>query len=300
MDMVRNKVLVLVAAYNGQQWLKEQLDSLLKQRDVDVHVSISVDASTDGTLEICQKYADLYTNVDILPYGESFGSAGKNFYRLIKDCDFSIFDYIAFSDQDDIWHYDKLSNAIKKLQQYDCYSSNVTAFWDDGREILINKAQPQQRWDYLFEAAGPGCTYVFKRKVANAFKKWLIENYVMISKHIMLHDWLLYSFARTSNYSWYIDPVPSMLYRQHDRNKVGSNNGFSAAKKRLILIKSKWYRNQVICIATVLGVGGFSVVKKGLLNDYMGNLYLLVNINKLRRRFRDKIALAVALLFNIF
>lgn len=298
--MVRSKALVLVAAYNGAQWLTEQIDSILNQLGVDVFVVISVDTSTDDTLKLCEKYADSYSNVTVLPYGESFGGAGKNFYRLVKDSDFSRFDYIAFSDQDDIWHQDKLTNAIEKLEQYDCYSSNVTAFWEDGREALIDKAQPQQRWDYLFEAAGPGCTYVFKREFGLVFQTWLMKNYSSLKKNVALHDWLLYAFARHNCYGWYIDSRPSMRYRQHQSNQVGTNNGLAAAKKRLRLIKGKWYREQVIGIATTLGLECSPVVKYGLMKGYFGNIYLLMNVSKLRRRMRDKLALAVVLFFNVF
>ncbi|MCO4204633.1 glycosyltransferase family 2 protein, partial [Aeromonas taiwanensis] len=60
------------------------------------------------------------------------------------------------------------------------------------------------------------------------------------------------------------------------------------------------YRNQIINIATILGLEDTSVVKNGLMRGYFGNLYLFMNLNKLRRRTRDKIALAVVLLLNIF
>uniref|UniRef100_A0A3L0VYD6 Glycosyltransferase n=1 Tax=Escherichia coli TaxID=562 RepID=A0A3L0VYD6_ECOLX len=298
--MLNKKIAVLFAAYNGERWIEEQLNSILCQKDVLVDIYISVDKSTDNTLDICKKYALENRNVNVLPYGESFGGAGKNFYRLVKDCEFSSFDYIAFSDQDDIWHKDKLLNAIEKLQLYDCYSSNVTAFWEDGREALIDKAQPQQSWDYLFEAAGPGCTYVVKRELGLVFQEWLRRHHEVIASKVSLHDWLIYAFARHNGYSWYIDPNPGMRYRQHQNNQVGTNNNLAAAKKRLRLINDKWYRHQVINIATILGLEDSSVVKTGLINGYVGNLYLLININKLRRRVRDKLALAVVLLLNIF
>lgn len=298
--MARSKVLVLVAAYNGAQWLTEQIDSILNQLGVDVFVVISVDASTDDTLKLCEKYANSHSNVTMLPYGEYFGGAGKNFFRLVKDSDLSRFDYIAFSDQDDIWHQDKLFNAIQSLETYDCYSSNVTAFWKDGREELINKAQSQCKWDYLFEAAGPGCTYVLKREVALQFKKLLLEHYVHIGSNIALHDWLIYAFARSQNYSWFIDSESTMRYRQHENNQVGTNNSLVAAKKRYQMIKSKWYRNQATKIAESLELQDLPIVKYGLKNSYLGNLYLLFYVHEIRRRLRDRIALSFALLFNCF
>ncbi|MFM5248029.1 MULTISPECIES: glycosyltransferase [Aeromonas] len=294
------KAVVFLAAYNGEQWIEEQINSILNQNDISVDIYISIDKSTDRTLDICEKCLSENKNIKLLPYGESFGGAGKNFYRLIMDVDFSSFDYIAFSDQDDIWYQDKLFNAIEKLQHYDCYSSNVTAFWEDGREVLIDKAQPQQPWDYLFEAAGPGCTYVFKREIGLAFQAWLRENHAVIERKVSLHDWLLYAFARRYGYNWYIDVKPSMRYRQHKNNQVGTNNNLAAARKRLRLIKNKWYRNQVFSIVTLLNLKEVPIVKKGLMNGYLGNIYLLMHVNKLRRRARDRLALAFFLLFNLF
>ncbi|QLL89302.1 glycosyltransferase [Aeromonas caviae] len=298
--MSENKVLVLLAVYNGQKWLTEQIDSILHQSNIDVRLLISIDLSDDISLRLCEEYAEQYPNVHVLPYGEHFGGAGNNFYRLLRDGDFSDIDYVSFCDQDDIWLSDKLFKAVEKLKDCDCYSSNVTAFWDDGREVLIDKAQPQREWDYLFEAAGPGCTYVFKSEVAIHFKAWLLERYDKITHDITLHDWLIYAFCRHFGYRWFIDPRPMMRYRQHANNQVGTNNSLAAAKKRLRLIKDKWYRNQIVSIAALLGLEDTPVVKYGLMNGYLGNLYLLININKLRRRARDRLALAFFLLFNLF
>lgn len=298
--MIKNNVVVLLAAYNGAKTIAQQLDSILHQDNVNVHIACSVDLSSDNSFDICLDYAERYHNVTLLPYGERFGGAGKNFYRLVRDIDFDKFDYVAFSDQDDFWPKEKLSKAVDALQHFDCYSSNVTAFWEDGREVLIDKAQPQLRWDFLFEAAGPGCTYVFKREVAIGFKAWLLERYQKVGGDIALHDWLLYAFARSRGYSWFIDPEPMMYYRQHANNQVGTNNSFAAAIKRIKLINDKWYRNQIIKISEHLELQSTAVFRFGLNNGYMGSLYLLLRVGKLRRRLRDRLALGVVLLFNIF
>lgn len=296
----KKKVGVLLAAFNGEPWLAEQILSILEQKCVDVHLYISLDKSDDSSMSICNKFCLEHKNVTLLPYGATFGGAGKNFYRLFIDVDISDYDFIALSDQDDIWNPDKLISSVDILSEYDGYSSNVIAFWEDGREILINKAQEKKEWDYLFEAAGPGCTYVLRRDVAIKFKTWLIEHYDKITHDIALHDWLIYAFCRHFGYRWFIDPRPGMRYRQHANNQVGTNNSISAAKKRLLLIKRKWYRNQVTKIAEHLELQNLSMVKYGLNKGYIGNLYLLFNVNQLRRRLRDRIALSFALLFNIF
>ncbi|MCI3085788.1 glycosyltransferase [Escherichia coli] len=177
-----NKVAVLLAAYNGEQWIQEQISSILKQKNVDVTLFISIDQSSDNTLMLCEELALSEPRINLLPYGDIFGGAALNFYRLIKDVDFTSFDYISFADQDDIWLEDKLQRASLFLEKYDVYSSNVIAFWSNGKAVLINKAQPQVKYDFLFEAAGPGCTYVIHRDVAIEFKKFIISKWQEVKK----------------------------------------------------------------------------------------------------------------------
>ena len=294
------KVCVLLASYNGDKYIEEQINSIVRQVDIDVTIYVSLDVSADNTLSIVKDLSRNDERVILLEYGDKFGSAGSNFFHLIRSVNVDKYDYVAFSDQDDIWPERKLHEAVTQLKDYDCYSANVTAFWDCGREELINKAQQQRKWDYLFEAAGPGCTYVLRRDVAINFKAWFIKRYDKITHDIALHDWLIYAFSRHFGYRWFIDPRPMMRYRQHANNLVGTNNSMSAAKKRLLLIKGKWYRSQVTKITEHLALQNVSIVKYGLNKGYIGNLYLLFHVNQLRRRLRDRIALSFALLFNIF
>ena len=95
-----NKIAVLLAAYNGERWIQEQINSILTQKKVDVTVYVSLDLSNDKTLDIIETYKK--KSVILLPYGDKFGAAAPNFYRLIQDVDFQNYDYIALSDQDDI------------------------------------------------------------------------------------------------------------------------------------------------------------------------------------------------------
>lgn len=287
------KVAVLLAAYNGMQWIEEQVNSILNQQGVAVTLFFSVDLSTDGTDQWVKNLAEKHSNVVMLPYGERFGGAGPNFFRLIRDVDFSGFDAVSFADQDDIWFADKLHRACTLLQggQYDVYSSNVTAFWPDGKQMLIDKAQPQKQFDHFFEAAGPGCTYVFNIDAASAFKRFLIGLGERIQA-VSLHDWLAYAFCRHNGFKWYIDPAPSMLYRQHANNQVGTNTGLSAYIKRFQLISQKWYRKQILTIA--------GLVAPSVFDNFNSRIFLLKNIRQLRRSARDTLFLMAVLVLGIY
>ncbi|OBU24879.1 glycosyltransferase [Photobacterium aquimaris] len=235
-----HNVCILLAAYNGEMYLSEQLDTLLYQDDIDADIYISIDLSSDKTIDIIQEYIIKYNNIYLLPYGNKYGSAGQNFFRLIKDVDFSSYDYVAFSDQDDIWDNDKIIKGINALNENnaDCYSGNVTAFWEDGRKKEVVKNDPQVEFDYLFESAGPGCTFVMTKEFSLALKASLFDNNENI-KNIWLHDWYCYSFARFHGYKWFIDSESLMMYRQHQNNEVGANSGIVKIINRAKVVLSE-------------------------------------------------------------
>ncbi|KWS26145.1 glycosyltransferase family 2 protein [Pseudomonas syringae] len=296
MSSVFPKVAVLLAAYNGMAWIEAQLDSILKQTNVCVSVFISVDTSTDGTEAWCADYAQHHASISLLPPAGRFGGASRNFFRLIRDVDFSTFDYVAFSDQDDIWHPDKLQRAVAALAlgHHDAYSSNVTAFWPDGRRVLLDKAQPQVQWDHLFEAAGPGCTYVMNRRLADAFKSSLLSHWDA-AQAVSLHDWYCYAFARSHGFRWLIDPVPGMDYRQHANNQVGANTGLASLISRLKKIADGWWAGQVVLIGQLIGDSQLHPAGKHV-STRLSFLKLAFKAPQCRRRPRDKIFFIIACL----
>jgi rhamnosyltransferase len=291
------KVLVLLASHNGMRWVDEQIQSIHAQRDVHAEVVVSDDLSTDGTLEYLKNSSD----IRLLSSEKGFGSAGKNFFYLLKNADFNDYDYIAFSDQDDIWHPDKIVSAIECLLKFSCdgYSGNVTAFYSDGRKVLLNKSQPQTEFDYLFEGAGPGCTYVISHKLASLVKEQLIKHDVTVDS-IELHDWLTYAIARSHGMKWYIDSRPFLLYRQHENNSLGAHLGISAIRYRLKLLKSGWYRRQVNAISTAVNMDSHPFLMMALNKSYIGRLYLAIHSYKIRRRKKEALALAFLALIGWF
>lgn len=288
-------IAVLLAAYNGREWIEEQLASILTQTQVNIDIYISVDPSADGTEAWCAQYALAHPNVVVLPPCSPFKGASRNFFRLIRDVDLSKYDYVAFSDQDDVWYADKLKRAVAALNSSgaDGYSSNVVAFWSDGRRLLVNKAQPQVSWDYLFEAAGPGCTYVLSWKLASAFKTLLLSHWDD-AQRIDLHDWFCYAFARSRGYTWFIDPVPGLDYRQHERNQIGVNNGLAPTLARWRKIADGWWSSQVGLIASLLKIPNPFITPEGQSGGAISWMKLACNVANCRRRIRDR-----ALLFAI-
>jgi rhamnosyltransferase len=298
----RPQIAVLFAAYNGMRWIEEQLGSILRQQDVAVTVFISDDQSTDGTWGWCKEISAREPRVVVLPVSsERFGGAAKNFFRLVKDVDFSDFDYICYADQDDIWLSDKLINAHRLVVAKDAsaVSTNVVAFWSDGREQLIDKAQPLRKFDYLFEAGGPGCSYVLKVTDALLFKRFLIGHWDDANE-VALHDWLTYAWFRANGLRWVIDPLPSLRYRQHGGNQMGANDGFSAVFRRLRLLRSGWYRGEIRKIAHLVGPFTSNRPEAVISKNGLSRTFILRNISETRRKPMDRGVLFLSVLLGLY
>ena len=218
---------VCLAAYNGMAYISEQIKSILVQKNVDLQIFISVDQSSDGTEIFLAEWAFRDPRLTLLTYGKKFGGAGPNFYRILREVKLDEFDYLSFADQDDLWHPEKLFRAQCLMIEQSAlgYSSNFSAIWSNGQERKINKAWPQRDWDYLFESAGPGCTYVLQKELALSIQH-LVQNSDERLLSVDYHDWLIYAFARSHKFRWTIDNWSSMQYRQHNHNQLGVNFGW--------------------------------------------------------------------------
>lgn len=287
---MRPTFLVLLAAFNGAKWIEEQVVSILAQENVNVSILISVDSSNDGTELLVDKLCNQDPRISILPHGMKFGGAAKNFFRLIKESPNINYDGIAFSDQDDIWLPRKLIDAFECMTQNnsDAYSSDVLAFWSDGRTEPVIKSQHQVAYDYYFEAAGPGCTYVFSSYLFQNIKTHISEQFATLDA-VSLHDWYLYAYSRAHGYKWIIDSKANMLYRQHLNNQFGVNMGFPALRRRISSIYDGWYFKQAAFTATSIGKRQDPFVISWINLRRVDMFFLAFKGYKCRRRLREKI-----------
>ena len=273
--MLNNEISILLAAHNGERYIKEQLESILKQTFKPSKILVNFDQSDDRTLSVVKECSNKNPEIKIINTKRRFGSAAGNFINLIIDADLSEVDYIALADQDDVWKEDKLEKAIHKLEQgYDGYSSNVEAFWADGMRKVLVKNQPQQNFDHLFESAGPGCTFVMNKKLALKLQQFIKKGH--FNQLHNYHDWLIYAFARSNNFKWYIDSYPCVEYRQHDTNAFGANVSIKAFISRTKRVLS--------------GEGvdfAFRLMKElGIQDSFIQSLFPVSRINLLRLAFR--------------
>lgn len=283
------KTTVLLAAYNGEKWIEQQIETILNQKDVDLHLYVSVDLSTDNTHKIVCQLSQKHPEITILPYGQRFGSAAPNFYHLLLTVPLENYEYIALSDQDDIWLDGKLARAISVLETQNAsgYSSNVTAFWENGRKKTIKKAYQQTKYDYLFESPGPGCTFVLKRQFVLSIREYL-KLYSWINE-LDWHDWIIYAYARKNAYKWIIDTFSYIIYRQHRNNQLGANADMRAFLNRVKNIYSGYGINQSVKIIKFLKLENNLFVTTWLKNNKIHYLPLAIQSNQCRRRKIDKI-----------
>ena len=94
-----------MSTYNGEKYLSQQIDSILNQKEIDVHLFIRDDGSYDNTWKLLEEYKQKYEKINIIS-AKNVG-VGNSFMNLLYSVP-NIYDYYAFSDQDDIWEPNKI------------------------------------------------------------------------------------------------------------------------------------------------------------------------------------------------
>ncbi len=294
------KVAVLLATYNGERWIHDQVGSILAQADVAVSIFWADDGSTDRTVEIMTELAARHQRIYRV-VGDPMGSAARNFARILATIDILPFDFIAFSDQDDIWLPHKLRRAVDRLNQgsADCYASDLITLHADGARARVHKSQPQRKFDFLFEPASAACTIVLCGTAARRIREIIGTRYLSWSGRESF-EWVLYASTRSRSMPWIIDTVPGILYRQHENNVFGANAGWAAAARRIAMMRSGWFREHLTLIAPYCEPSEMiAQIQERMNGRGLGNrLWLMLRAGQFRRRLRDVWTLRVAFLLG--
>lgn len=217
-----NKILVLMSTYNGEKFLRAQIDSILKQTNVKTTLIIRDDGSIDETINIITQIQKKCRNVELVE-GDNVGAA-HSFLELMKIAEKrkDDFDFFAFSDQDDYWLEEKLSQASAFLSSLPqdkpaLYFSNLYITGEDlkNRSLMYKSELRISKSHLLVESFASGCTMLFNTVALESFLKYPI-------RYLRIHDLRFMHMCLFLGNIVY-DRNAYILYRQHGHNVIGAN-----------------------------------------------------------------------------
>lgn len=187
----------MMATYNGEMYLREQMDSVLAQEGVDVTLRICDDRSSDGTFAICEECAATHPNV-ILTQNEANLGVGKNFMQMVYEDDAVGYDYYAFSDQDDVWLPEKLERAIEMLEEYP--SEQACLYHSDVYNVDENLEHPVREIEYFESCASAKGTPLIRNWASGCTMVWNKELDLLLRSYVppefpRIHDAWVYLVA---------------------------------------------------------------------------------------------------------
>ena len=212
---------ILMATYNGEKYLKEQLESILNQTYTNIRLLINDDCSTDKTIEILKEYEQKDNRIYVQYNKENLGSI-KNFENLLSRVENK---YFMLADQDDVWMPQKVEKSLDKItkENADLVFTDLEAVDENLKTITPSvvrymgfKKNIDKYNDYklvFLRNCVTGCTIISKKE--------LIKKYIPIpNKEPMVHDWWMALMIAQDGKLAFLDE-PTIKYRQHGKNQLG-------------------------------------------------------------------------------
>lgn len=210
-----------MATFNGQAYIENQVYSLLQQTDKNWNLLIRDDGSTDNTIKIIEKFANVDSRITLISDNLGQLGPGKSFLELTK---YSKSEYIIFCDQDDIWFEKKLEHLKQKAiegfehDQPCLVYCDAYGYSDKNGTICSNSVSRRHANslnEFLFFNSGyQGCSILFNRVLCN-----IVSNYQ--ASYFHLHDDVVSLIAHSLGKVLFLDEC-LMLYRQHEQNVTGN------------------------------------------------------------------------------
>lgn len=217
--MEEKKVAVIMSTYNGEKFVKEQIDSILNQTYKNIKLIVRDDGSRDKTVEIIKEYQKEHENIELV-VGENLGFI-KSFFELLK---IAQADYYAYADQDDIWLPNKIELAVESLNALDNDKPNMVfgnSDYYDEKMALIGYGEKNRVYSFtnaLFECVGQGMTMTINQKTRDC-----IVNHP--PKNCFFHDWWTYLICiGTGNVAY--NNVTTVKYRRMKTNATSEGQGY--------------------------------------------------------------------------
>lgn len=301
-------VAVLLCTYNGERFLKEQLDSIICQKDVNLQLWVSDDGSRDNTCNLLQQYREKRCKDCCFIQYNAYKNFSVNFLSLITQPEIKA-SYYAFSDQDDVWELNKLARAVQKLKRIAkdvpaLYCSR-TRLWDEsGNQIGFSPLfkRPPSFKNALLQNIGAGNTMVMNKAARDLL---IVAGSSRLVSH---HDWWTYLLVTGAGGAVIYDHYPSVRYRQHGSNLMGSNCGWIARLQRLKMLLGGSLKQW-----NTMNLGALQEVKHLLTEEnqklldsfckmrgesFLYRLYHLKKSSFYRQTFIDNVAFFLAVVLN--
>lgn len=206
-------VSIAMCTYNGERFLREQMDSLIRQDYPNLEIIIVDDCSTDSTVRILSEYSEKYPHIRVISNERNLGFV-KNFEKAISLCSG---EYIALCDQDDIWFENKISTLLKNIGPADLIYSRLQIIDEQGNEVKktplsnLNRLEGKCHLGLLLGNCVTGH--------AALVRKSALEKAMPIPAGLPVHDhWIAFVTAANNGIKAY--PEVLSLYRQHASNVV--------------------------------------------------------------------------------
>jgi len=227
------KVSILLATYQGQEYLAKQLDSIETQSHKNWDLWVSDDGSYDDTHAILTDYRKKWPLGRLSIFNGPKKGSSKNFLSLICNTNISA-DYYAYADQDDIWETEKLARAVKALESFPAeipalYCSRVQYVDKNNNVIGLSPLfrKPPSFENAIVQNIGGGNTMLF-----NNSARILLQE-AGDSVPVIVHDWWTYMAVIGCGGNVFYDIEPTVRYRQHANNQIGMNSSWIMRFKRV-------------------------------------------------------------------
>ncbi len=241
------KIIILMATYNGENFIEEQLDSVLDQSFTDFSLFAGDDGSTDGTRKILERYKEKLSDRVNLFYNEYPVGVRKNFLNLLSSA-FDKAEYFMFCDQDDVWDKDKIKLTLKTMKVMEKRYGKKTpllvytdlSICDEKLTVISPSMRKASGFDninslarLLVENKVTGNTVMINSALARLALRTPVEE---LAQNIEVHDRYLALLACCTGRTAYID-IPLVRYRQHSKNLLGAKKSF--LKEALLSFKKE-------------------------------------------------------------
>jgi len=217
---------ILLATYNGERFLSEQIDSIIQQSFQDWRLLVSDDGSQDGTMDLLKKFQTRDSRIVLLPKSSCRLGVQGNFSKL---CEVATAPYIMLCDQDDQWFPNKIEISLNALQNYEKkYSANMPLLVHSDLHVVDESLKIISPSFWKYSRIDPKCSSLNRLLVQNVvtgctsiINQALLKKASPIPSSACMHDWWLALVASLFGKIEFI-PAATMSYRQHSKNQLGA------------------------------------------------------------------------------